>query len=85
MKELKEKFPLGSKVIPHSKHAGLDSLKNSVVWKKAQEKGQVYLFINGYRGDELILNDIYDVKDGVDFYLPYDITLYTDEPNYQIF
>jgi hypothetical protein len=85
MEDLKEQFPLGTKVIPHSKYAGSDSLKSSIVWKKAQEIGQVYLFINGYNGDELMLNDIYDVKDGGDFYLPSDVTLYTDEPSYQIF
>jgi len=85
MEDLKEKFPLGTKVVPHSKYAGSDSLKSSVVWKKAQGIGQVYLFINGYNGHELILNDIYDVKDGGDFYLPSDVTLYTEEPDYQIY
>jgi len=85
MEELKEKFPLGTKVIPHSKFANLDALESSIVWKKAQEIGQVYLFINGYNGYELMLNDIYDVKDGGDFYLPSDVTLYTDEPIYSIY
>lgn len=84
MEDLKKQFPLGTKVVPHSKSIG-DSQEKAVVWKRAKKNNLNFLYVNGYYADALVLYDKENPGFGGDYYLPSDVTLYTDEPNYQIF
>lgn len=84
MKKLEKQFPIGTMVVPHSKSV-FGSLESSNVWKRAQAKNQNYLYVNGYHADRLLLIETVKNTSGGDYYLSTDVTLYNQEPNYNIF
>lgn len=84
MEDLQKKFPLGTKVVPHSKSIG-DAFKHSSAWSKAKKRDQPFLYVNGYYNGILVLNDESKPGNGGDYYRESDITLYSEEPNYEIY
>lgn len=76
IKPLDNEFKVGDKVIPHDKTIWGD-LDSSIVWKRARDKGQPYLYVATVEGNRFFLND--KNERGGDFFKLGDFTHYVEE------
>jgi hypothetical protein len=82
IEQLKSMYPIGTKVVPHSKSAGT-SLSSCSKWKQAQSIGQSYLVVSGYdieafSGKKVICLNVDGKSGGANFYLPEDVEYYNE-------
>jgi hypothetical protein len=73
-----KEFKVGQKVVPHSKsHSSVvRGLKESNEWKRAQEKGQPYLYVQRFEQDDVIVCSCKKDASGGDWFLECDLTSY---------
>lgn len=75
---------VGEKYVPLKKSSVFIGLESSVEWRKAQEKGQDYLYYNGVRNDGIhkgvhLFSSIKGGGSGSDFFNPDDVIPYVEE------
>jgi len=56
------KLVIGKKYVPHSKSVGPTNLDSSIVWRRAQEKGQNYLYYTGVYDGTYCFNESLDAS-----------------------
>ncbi|MFJ7950748.1 hypothetical protein ACIQZG_04370 [Lysinibacillus sp. NPDC096418] len=72
------KFNVGDKVLPISKYGKKEF--HSVVWKRAKENKQDFIFVSGFRGDIIICSNEKTARETGDFFREIDLRLYKTKP-----